>query len=189
MNDMRLSIRQTYAAIGIESSAAKQEIISPRGDQQIDSSPAEMKFQTTPGKLEVDSSQAWHALGKGPNLEWNTAVYSQMKSVFLQQLAQTVENGQRLSDITNPRNAFADLARQIYFRPNLIDYQTAAPGYDNVKLHYTPSEVTTAIEPSSIDIQYTPHKSEINAERGKLDIYLRQKNSIDIQVSTYDRYK
>ena len=148
-----------------------------------------MKFQTTPGKLEVDSSQAWHALGKGPNLEWNTAVYSQMKSVFLQQLAQTIENGQRLSDITNPRNAFADLARQIYFRPNLIDYQTAAPGYDNVKLHYTPSEVTTAIEPSYIDIQYTPHKSEINAERGKLDIYLRKRTPSIYKSLLYDRYK
>ncbi|MFC4811616.1 DUF6470 family protein [Paenibacillus sp. GCM10023250] len=189
MNDLRLSIRQTYAAIGIESGPAKQEMTSPRGDQQIEQPAAKMDFQSVSGRLEVDSSQAWHALGKGPNLEWSSAVYSQMKSVFLQQLAQKVEEGKRLADLANPRNAFADLARQVYYRSNLVDYQTIKPDYDNVKLSYTPGETSTRIEASPVHIRYEPRKPEIHAERGKLDIYLRQKNSIDIEVSTYDLYK
>jgi hypothetical protein len=189
VNDLRLSIRQTYAAIGIDSEPAHQHMHMPQGDQQIQQPSAKMEFKTTPSQLSIDSSDAWHALGHGPNLEWSSAIYSQMKSIFLQQLAKQVEEGKRLADITNPRSAFADLAQDALFRPNPVDYQTVSPGYLNVHLGYNTGAVRTEIEASPVRLEYTPHKAEIEAQQGKLDIYLRQKNSIEISVVQYDLYK
>ncbi|EFM09019.1 conserved hypothetical protein [Paenibacillus curdlanolyticus YK9] len=189
MNNLRLSIHQTFASIGIDAEPATQEMRLPRGEQLIEQPAAKMNFESTNSQLSIDSSQAWHALGKGPNLEWSSAIYSQMKSVFLQNLARQVEEGKRMSNITNPRSAFADLAQDALFRDNLVDYQVAEPSYNNVKLEFAPGDVSTDIEASPVVIEYTPHKAEIEAYRGKLDIYLRQRNSISIEVSTYDLYK
>lgn len=188
MIDLRLSIRQTYAAIGIESDPATQQMKSPRGDLQIQQSAAKMNFSSEPARLQVDSSEAQHALARGPNLEWNSYVNGQMKAVFLKQLADKVEEGNRMADITNSANAFADIARANVFKQNPVNYQPAVPDIDNVKLSYEPGQVHTEIDPSPADIQYTPRKPEILAQLGKTDIYLRLKNSIDIQVTTYDLY-
>jgi len=189
VNDLRLSIRQTYAAIGIDTEAAKQQMHMPRGDQSVEQPEAEMDFKTTSPRLEVDSAEAYHALGIGPNLEWSSAIYSQMRGVFLQHLASQVEEGKRMADITNPRSAFADLARDALFRPNPVNYQVSTPGYDNVKLQFTPGSVDTRIEQSRVRLEYTPHKAEISVDPGKVDIYLKQRNSISINVTTYDLYQ
>lgn len=189
MNDLRLSIRQSFAAIGIETKPAQQQIQSPRGDLQIKQPPAKMDFVSEPASLQVDSTEAMHALGKGPNLEWNSYINGQMKAVFLQHLGEIVSDGQRMAMITNSNNAFAEIARAKVFEENPINYQAAVPDFDNVRLSYEPGDIQTNIERSPAEIQYTPSKPDIQATRGKIDIYLRQKNSIDIQVTTYDLYR
>lgn len=189
MNLLRLSIRQTFGAIGIESSPARQEMRSPPGDLQIEQPPAEMNFSTEPSQLQIDSTDAQHALMRGPNLEWSSYLYGEMKSVFLKQLAAMVQEGSRMAQITNPANAFADLAREHVFRENAVNYQPVTPGYDNVRVSFDPGSVQTRIEPSHPVINYTPRKPEIDAIPGQTDIYLRQRNSIDITVSTYDLYR
>jgi hypothetical protein len=189
MNDLRLSIQQTFAAIGMDSTPSRQQINSPRGEQVIEQPPATLDFEHEHASLSIDSSAAWHALGVGPNLEWSSGIYSQMKSIYLQGLASQVEEGKRMAQISNPRSAFADLAKNALFRPNPVDYQIVKPNYNNVKLEFTPGSIDTRIETSPVRIDYTPHKAEIDVQPGKLDIYLRQKNSISIEVTQYDVYK
>ncbi|MWC30918.1 DUF6470 family protein [Paenibacillus sp. MMS18-CY102] len=189
MNDLRLSIRQTFAAIGIDADPTQQQMHMPRGEQRIQQNAATLDFESTRPQLSVDSTEALHALGKGPNLEWSSGIYSQMKSVFLQQLAQQVEEGKRMANITTSRSAFADLAQNALFAPNPVSYQIASPGYNNVKVQFMPGEVETRITPSPVSIEYTPQPAEIEAQRGKFEIYLRQKNSIQIEVTQYDLYK
>lgn len=189
MIHLRLSIRQTYAAIGIESEPAKLQIQSPRGEQQIWQPAAKMDFSTEPAKLQVDSTEAQHALVRGPNLEWNRYVYGQMGRVFLQNLAEKVEAGHRMAMITNPANAFAEIARANVFKSNPVNYQPAVPDFDNVKVTYEPGTVQTRIEASPAEIQYIPRKPDIQVNLGHTEIYLRQKNAIKIWVSTYDLYR
>lgn len=188
MNDLRLSIRQTYASIGMESKPAKQVMESSKGDLQIEQPPAQMDFRTEPAELKIDSSEAQHALARGPNLEWSSFIYGEMKDVFLQLLANKVQEGNRMAQITVPGNAFAEIARNRVFQHNSVGYQPAVPSCDNVRLSYRPANVTTNIEPSHPQIRYTPNKPRIEVEQGGVDIYLRHRNSIDIQVTTYDLF-
>ncbi|WP_127568949.1 DUF6470 family protein [Paenibacillus xylaniclasticus] len=189
MIDLRLSIRQTNAAIGIQTEPSRQIMESPSGEQSIETQNGAMEFEYSDSKLSIDSSEAWHGLGKGPNLEWSSGIYSQMQSIFLQHLAKKVEEGQRMADITNPRSAFADLAMDALFRENPVDYQVGTPGYDNVKLDYEAGSVQTTIEPTTVQINYIPHRPNIEVQRGNLEIYLRQKNTIEIEVTPYDWYR
>ncbi|WP_239615868.1 DUF6470 family protein [Cohnella mopanensis] len=186
MNDLRLSIRQNYAAIGIDTYPTQQQIQSASGDLQIQQSAAKMDFSSEPAQLIVDSSQAQHALMRGPNLEWSSYVTSQLNALFHQQLAEIVAEGNRTAMITNPSNAFAEIARNNVFRPNPVNYQAVVPDVDNVEITYQPGESNTVIEGSPTEIQYAANKPDIQVMPGKTDIYLRQKNNIDIQVSSYN---
>jgi hypothetical protein len=188
MEFLRLSIHQTFGQIGIQTQLASQDIRSPRGDLSIQQPSAKMDIQSPRGELEIDSSAAWAALGKGNHLEWMSSIYSQCKSVALQAIAKTVEDGNRMARITNHQNAFADLASDVYQRVNPIVY-AGEPSYFNVKMQYTPRAAIINIEPQKAEIQYTPSKPEIQYNPGSVDIYMMQMNSIDIQVSQYDWYK
>ncbi|KIL40650.1 hypothetical protein SD70_12090 [Gordoniibacillus kamchatkensis] len=188
MNDLRLSIHQTFAQIGIQTYRASQEMQLPKGDLQIQQPKAQIDIHSPPGQLQIDSSEAWSALGVGPNLAWNSMIYSQCQSVALQAIAKTVEDGNRMAQITNHGDAFADIASDVFERQNPIEY-TGNPAYDNVKITYTPQKPEIHIEAQHPIIQYTPQKPDIQYNPGSVDIYLKQKQAIDISVTKYDIYK
>ncbi|BBH23906.1 hypothetical protein Back11_52510 [Paenibacillus baekrokdamisoli] len=188
MEFLRLSIHQTNAQIGIQTQLAGQDIHSRAGDLSIQQPPAKVEMESPAGELEIDSSEAWAALGKGPHLEWLNSIYSQSKSVALQAIAKMVEDGNRMAQITNHQNAFADLAQDVYQRKNPIEY-AGEPSYFNVKVHYQSHSPIINIEPQKAEIQYSPNKPEVQYNPGSVDVYVKQKNAIDIQVSQYDWYK
>jgi hypothetical protein len=188
MELQRLSIHQTYGQIGIQTHLASQDIHSSSGDLSIEQPSAKMDIQSPHGELQIDSSAAWAALGVGSNLQWMNSIYSQSKSVVLQAIAKIVKDGHRMSQITNHQNAFADIAKDVFERTNPIQYAGEA-SYMNVKINYEAKAPIINIEPQKPEIQYTPQKPEVQYNPGSVDIYIKQMNSIDIQVSQYDIYK
>jgi hypothetical protein len=184
----RLSIHQTYGQIGIETHIASQDIHSSSGELTIEQPSAIMDIKSPHGELQIDSSAAWAALGTGNHLDWMSSIYSQSKSVVLQSIAKIVRDGHRMSQITNHQNAFADLAKDVLERTNPIQYVSEASLF-NVKLIYNPQAPVINIEPQKAEITYTPQKPDVQYHSGSVYIYLKQMNSIDIQVSQYDIYK
>ncbi|WP_274654197.1 DUF6470 family protein [Paenibacillus humicola] len=189
MNDFRLSIRQTYAQIGIETHQASQDMHAPLGDQSIEQPQAKLEIRQPTGVLTIDSSAAWTGLGQGPHLEWLNSIYSQEKTIILQVIAKTVEDGNRMAQITNPQDAFADIAGNVLpLEPSPIQYVGEASSL-NVKIDYQPREPEIEAVPQYPRIRYIPRKPEIQTNPGAVDIYLKQRNSIDIQVSRYNLYQ
>jgi hypothetical protein len=189
MELLRLSIHQTYAQLGIQTHSASQEIHSPAGELSIMQPSAKMEIQSPQGELHIDSSAAWAALGHGNHLEWMNMIYSQTKSIVLQAIARTAQEGSRMAQITSPDNAISEIAKERFINNhNTIQY-TGQPAYDNVKVSYESHKPVIRIEPQQAQIEYTPHKPEIQYNPGAVDIYIKQMNSIDIQVSHYDYYK
>lgn len=103
MNLLRLSIRQTYASIGIETRQASLSMESPPGQLEVQSTPSTMRINSNPGQLEVDSSRAWMALGKGNHLEWLNLISSQMHQEFLLNVSRIVEEGNQLAQFKKIR--------------------------------------------------------------------------------------
>lgn len=177
----QITIRQTYAQIGIETEPGMLEIRSPRGELRIDQNPAKMEITSPRGRLEVDSSAAWAALGKGSHLEWKTGLYNQLDGIILQIIAKKVEDGNRLASIVGKENAIADLAFENMRQTNPMQYVGEA-SFLNVKVRYDPQTPTIEVTPSPAVIDYIPQKPVVEYTRGKVDIYLRQKNTIEISV-------
>ncbi|MGG3453243.1 DUF6470 family protein [Paenibacillus rhizolycopersici] len=187
MNLQRLSIRQTYATIEIETRQAKQQMESPPGDLQIESAPAEMEISKTHGGLKIDNSKAWLALGNGNHLEWYRMVTDQMEGQFLVNLSNIVEEGNRLAKFKVPGNTIADMMVNRTQEKTIIRYVGEASA-DNVKLEFSPDQLNVDWSTHEPNIEYTPNKPYISVEPGAVDVYLKNKNSIQMWVSNYDIY-
>lgn len=188
MNLLRLSIHQTYGQIGIETKLASTDIHSPMGELSIEQQPAQMDFRSERGELQIDSSAAWDALGTGSHMGMMNRIYSQIPSLVLQSIAKTVEDGNRMAQISNHANAFAEIAQGALQSENPIEYVGPASNL-NVKINYEPRPAVTNVEPVKPEIHYTPMKPQVQYNPGQVDIYMKQMNSIDIQVTNYDWYK
>ncbi|MFC5448789.1 DUF6470 family protein [Paenibacillus aestuarii] len=184
----RLSIHQTNAQIGVQTQPSSFDVQKQDGFMSIEQPSAKMEIHSHLGELSIDSSAAWAALGKGSNLEWSSSIYSQGKNIALQAIAKTVERGHRMAQITNPQNPFAEFAKEDLKQRDPVEY-AGSPSYSNVKVHYEARSPDINIEPQKTEIQYTPTKLDVQYRPGSVEVYLKQKNSIDIDVSPYNWYK
>lgn len=184
MNLLRLSIRQTYAQLGLDTIPARLDLKQPKGEQTIRQQPAELDFEQPRGVLEVDSSAAWDALGKGESGRFFKRLYGQMNAVGWDAIATIVEKGNRLAQIADGSNGIAELAanNKIDFAP--IEYLGEA-SFLNVKLRYTMQAPQTNIEPRKAETQYTPQRVQSEYQRGKVQFHMEQLYHIDIRVSDY----
>jgi len=189
MNNLRLSIRQTYSQIGVTTTNAKVEIESPDGELSIDQKPAKIEIEAPPGKLTVDSSAAWTALGRGSHLEWMSSVYGQIHGIVMQNVAGIVEDGNRLANIANPNDAVAEIAYSNSKIKSPVNFVGGHPSFTNVNVKFEPNDPTINVEPQKADIEFIPQKPQLQYTKGNVELYLRQKNSINIYVSEYDLYK
>lgn len=187
LNLLRLSIQQTYAQIGMNTQQASLSLSHRSSELTIDQEPAQMEIEQPNGQLAVDSSAAWAALAKGGNLEWKQSIYSQAKEVVLQAIAKKVEDGNRMAAIHTKSDAIAELAMDAIGYRLPVQY-AGAPSYTNVKVNYTAEAAKVTIIPQKADIQYQPAKLEGQYERGDVNIYVKQRQSIAIEVSPYNWY-
>ncbi|REE84481.1 hypothetical protein A8990_11415 [Paenibacillus taihuensis] len=188
MNLTKVSIQQTFGQIAIQTQNASQEMHSQAAELSIKQPPGTLEISSPSGDLNIDSSAAWAALGKGPNLDWMSMIYSQSKGIALQGIARIVAEGHRMAQITNPQNPFAEIAKRDYRAPNPVQY-TTAPSYTNVRISYQPYPAEITGVPHSVELQASSPQLDVQYNPGSVDIYMKQQNSIDIQVSQYDWYK
>ncbi|OPA75661.1 hypothetical protein BVG16_20220 [Paenibacillus selenitireducens] len=186
MELQRLSIRQTYGKLGMETQNAQQTMESPRGELSIETQQPIIHGNYEPGNLSIDSSAAWNALGVGSHGQWLNLIYSQMDQIALQAIAKQVEDGHRMGDITNKRNAFADIAKKASqgdLEP--VNYTTPASVL-NVKVQFDPAPYQSeVVQQANINMSYTPQRVNAQYEAGKVNISIREPYSIDIRVTDY----
>ncbi|GIO67580.1 DUF6470 family protein [Paenibacillus sp. JTLBN-2024] len=187
MNLLRLSIRQNFASIGIETNRARLDIESPPGDLEIQSSPSVMKANTDKEKLTIDSSRAWMALGKGYHMEWLRLISSQMNQELLLNVSRIVEEGNQLAKFAKQGSSIADMVVKRTQEKSSIQC-TGDASCANVDVQYTPAKVELEWSPQKIDMTYTPQQPRTSYVDGKVDIYIKNKNSLTMWVSNYDTY-
>ncbi|WP_233531553.1 DUF6470 family protein [Paenibacillus alkalitolerans] len=174
-----IQINQQFAKIGIDADLGKYEMRQPRADMQIRQTAAKLDIRAGQGRLEIDQSKAWDALGLGGILEAMSRIRSEAHRVALEGIARIAEEGDRLASIHLRTDMIAEIAQEGAFRSRDFNYMGPA-SYDNVDLHYTVSKPDIRISEGGADIQVQVRPPEISYARGKLDIYMRQRNQVEI---------
>lgn len=180
-----IQIRQQYARIGIDADPAVLEMRQPKATLEITTERPGLSVQSRKGNLSIDQSKAWDALAIGGNLEMMQQIYSEVKNIVLQTIGRIVTDGNRMAAIHEGTNAIAELARERSL--DMFEFDFAGPAsYDNVDITYTANKPEIRVIPGTVNIQVQPHKPEINARRGKLDIYMLQYNKVEITPPQID---
>ncbi|MCM3288570.1 DUF6470 family protein [Paenibacillus sp. MER 180] len=183
----RIRIEQQFAQIGLNTTQGRLEVQSPKGELEIQRAQTQMTNNVEPGSLNIDSSDAWMALGKGKHLNWLKLVYSQMDQQYLNNLGSIVEEGNRLAKFSDGSNAIAEIASQRFQETSLVQY-TGEASYNNVKLEYKPSRNDMSWTSGNTDIQYKSYKPEVSYSMGEVKTYMRQQNWIKFDVHLVDKY-
>lgn len=182
----RIEIRQTYAAIGIESQKGTLKIRQPHARVNPETEPAKLTIDRKPARLEVDADKAWDALAQGPSLQTFLRIYSAGRQAILEQIAEIAQKGDRMAAIHIPENPFAEAAIE-WSRPiRIADAVAGSPNYDNVDITFIPTRLSINFQPAKVHFAPDTHKAEFQYQRGNVHIYLRQRNSIDIRVVDMD---
>lgn len=179
MNIPQIQILKQSGILGIDADLGQQDIRQPKATFEIATTPPKLNIHAENGTLTIDSSRAYEALGRGPVLETLNKIYSQAKNVALQGIAKIVENGNRMAQISNPANAFAEIAGNQALDFFEFEFMGDA-SVNNVVVHYRPGKLYIQVEEGKVDLNTHPNPPEINYTRGKLDIYMMQYPKIEI---------
>ncbi|MEC0244666.1 DUF6470 family protein [Paenibacillus chitinolyticus] len=177
----RIQISQQYTKIGLSTTEGKLSIEQPKAELNLQQDNPKVSMETEKSNLEIDSTRAWSALGSSKLIEMRDLIAQSAFDISMQNIAEIAQNGDRMMEITNHSNAFADIARQNAFKDRPVQV-TAEPSYDNVDINYAPSVIHSTVQDGKITFDPKLSSPRIQYEAGKLEAYVTQKNAISFSV-------
>lgn len=174
-----IQIHIQHIKIGMETVPHRFTFDQPRGIQEIRQPRPEQSIEQPRGDLRIDQSKAMDALGYTHYLTLTDRIVSEARRIFLEGIARTAEQGDRLAAIHQGGNPIADIAWEEYNHEAPMNLLGEAR-YDNVDIHYTarPPEIGVTLRPPEHD--YTPVRPHYEFTRGQLNIYVEQYPSVMI---------
>lgn len=176
----QIQIRTEPAKLNYEFTLGRFEMKMSQATMTLRQPKADLKIEQPLGKVVVDSSRAWDALGLGGNLETMHRIYSASKSAVMEAIARIVDNGNRMGNIAkNKSDAVPELA---------IDWRRTFPAFDTVG-EAGPRNVDVRYEPGNLRIDAQARPVEMNSEhvpaqveyhRGKRDMYMASYGKVEI---------
>lgn len=176
---LSLQINQEFAKIGIETKRASLEIQQPRAELQINQTPPSMVIDQGPGTLQINSEDFRSALGIKSVFQMTSDIAFQSKQIALDAIGYLSEEGDQLARIEKG-TTIADLAlqRQELGPMPIDDVGPPAP----IKMSYTPHPTTIDWKLGGADVSITPRYPNISFHDGSIDVYVAQKNWLQIDV-------
>lgn len=180
-----IRIQSTHAKIGITTTAAQQSISQPKAELTIEQPQAKLNISTTPSFLSIDQSKAWHDMDLKNVLERTREFAETGYQDLLDGIARMAQEGDdlmRIEDKGNPIVAHAkanSTSKEFEF-----GYGTLPSTPFRVELDYKSAKVNIEWDRNNPIINVTPRPPEFSYERGGVDIYLREKGSLDISFDS-----
>ncbi|MGG1552425.1 MULTISPECIES: DUF6470 family protein [Paenibacillus] len=181
----QIQISQQPALIGIDADLGTQDIKQPRPTYEMQVERPKQDIRQPRGDLDIDQSKAWDALGQGPILQAMSRIYSQCHEIAMQGIARRVEDGNRMWAIHLGGNPIAEIAKELSISRPQFDYYGEA-SYDNVDITYTANKAEINVVDGKVNVNARVNPPEIEYNRGKLDIYMRQYPKVEITPPQID---
>lgn len=184
MNLPQLHINQSSAQIGIKQSLSTIQLRQPMADLQLRQPQPEIKISRTDSKLEIDQTEAFADANLKSPIRVANEWIAKAKQTALQSIAKKVKEGDRLMQIENQKES---VIPQIGKEKSIGTVQQFGLGYMpsspfQVKFDYTPSELRLDANVQKAEVNAKINEPMIKINPGNVDVYVKQKNTIQIQV-------
>lgn len=179
----QIRIQSKMAQIHIETTDARIQITQPQAELHIQQPKAQVSIRTTPGKLEIDQTQAWEDMNLMHISKRNKKFAQEGKNALMQGVARRAQEGDQLMKIEHGGNPIVSQAMQ-----NSQDTMKSLgiqfiPSSFSVKTNYQPAEVHIGVQTNQPIIEARAKKPEISYEPGTVDTSLKQRQSLEISFT------
>lgn len=180
-----VQIRTTPSILNMDADPGQYSIRQPKAEVQLHTKPAKLTVQSHPIELNVDQSRAFSAYNGGNMIDMNARIYSGIQQKFLQNIASRVEQGNQLAAIHKPGNTIANIMGTDW-KPQPFPETRTPASFDNVDIRINTRPPDISYDPAVSEMNVIVNKPEIEYQRGKLDIYVKQYASVQYTPPAID---
>ncbi|KAB8139480.1 hypothetical protein F9U64_00155 [Gracilibacillus oryzae] len=176
----QIRIQSQNAMIGLRTNNAQLTIDAAPAKQTIKQPQADLKISTKPGKLTIDQSKALADVGIISTEQSVSKMANEAMQTAVEGSKKKRRQGDMLMKIENGGNPLSQVAKQNGERPMKQFNIGWIPSGDAVKFHYEQAEVDIEARANKPQIDVQPTENKFDYQRGGVDVYLEQKNWIEI---------
>jgi hypothetical protein len=176
----QIRLQQTHAQIELRITQPVQELQQKPAELSIKQESAKMSIENKPSQLRIDDEQFWNDLGYKsiPTLSLESVQHG--RETVLDYIATKVQEGDQLGKIEHKLDAIIGIVTDKLLKPK-ADFNIAfIPSPGSVKIQFTPAELHINWKKGGADIQVTPNKVIHNYTPGKTEVYLQQRQQLQI---------
>ncbi|MDQ0659999.1 DUF6470 family protein [Paenibacillus sp. W2I17] len=180
-----VQIHTTPTLLHIDADIGQYSIRQPKAEVQLHTKPSKLTVQSHAIELNVDQSKAFSAYHGGNMIDMNARIYSGIQQLFMQNMAERVQQGNELAAIHKPGNTIANIIGTNWKSKPFPETRTPA-SMDNVDIRIETRAPSVRFEAAVSEMNVIVNKPEIEYQRGKLDIYVKQYASIQFTPTAID---
>ena len=176
----QIRLESTYARIGIETRDAVVHMEQSPAELDLQNIPAQMSIQTKPSKLTIDQTLAWEAMNIKSTNRMMEDFANDGRNAALEGVARRAQEGDELMKIENGGNPIAQHAKENAARPEKQFNIGFIPPHFSVKINYEPAVVSIDWKLGGVINNTKPNKPVFEYELFAVDIFVKERNTLDI---------
>lgn len=179
---MRLEMRSQFAYIGIQTQNASRTLEQPKADIDIKTEQPRVHIESTLPRVQIDQSQCFSESGLKGILELASENAKNAVAIMNQSTGRIAEEGNQLADIASGVDRVAENADYNAFGQFAKEFGMVTMPRSRPKIHVIEGKNDIRVTGGTVDINVSVNKVLTNYTPGKVDISLRQRNSLEITV-------
>ncbi len=176
-----LRINTTNAMIGIQTTPGKMNISQPAPDVQMHTEHPRVEIESTLPKVQIDQSQCFAEAGLKNFLDLTRESAQIGQQALMRGIERRGRQGDDLANIQNGFQAIPNQAEENAFELFTKEFNIGTVPKSRPQIDLIEGQVNIQVREGKVNTNVKINKPIIDYTRGKVDIYLRQRNSIDIQ--------
>jgi hypothetical protein len=175
----QIRMESTNAKIEIQTQKGQQEIQQPTASLSIQQPMAEMEVEKTPSRLTIDQSKAHADIDLKSTSQRVAEAAQQGRQDVLEGIARRSQEGEAMMKIENGGNAIAQIAKKHKILPDHEFGIGWIPSVGSVRIDY---------DPGRLDINWKVHKPIIDSQIN-MPIINYQPGNVDVSMKQYQSLK
>jgi len=189
---MGITISQTYAKIGVETTPGRLEIESSRASLDISREQARISIHNERPIIEIDQYEAFASAGLKNSFDLLLSAKQEAYRNLLDYIGKTAADGDRFAAIEKGGNPIAEIAERDAFPEHefVMDFIPKTGPRFNVRAWTVEIDPGVINEPgirNGVRTSFSPGKVNINYTPAAVNLYVAQKASIKINYQASNR--
>jgi hypothetical protein len=176
----QIRMESTYAKIEINTRKGQQEIEQPSASLNIQQPKAEMYVEKTPSRLTIDQSRARADADLKSAPQRIVEAAQQGNQAVMEGIARRAQEGEAMMKIENGGSAIAQLAKEHKVLPEHEFVLGWIPSVGSVRVDYDPGQLDIYWKVNKPIIDSQTHQPIINYYPGNVDVSMKQYQSLRI---------